>query len=264
MAGAPSRSSASRYPPRARPQAPRSLPSARGGSPIGRSSKCERNGARSPIGDDDRSRLRGLLEARGDVDGVARDVRDRLLPRPKRAPRPCSGRCGFRAPPQGHGLSFKLRRRSSMRRAARTARTASSSCTAGTPKTAIIASPTNFSIVPPSDSISARHRREVVADQARGGPPGAASPPARSSRRCRRRGRSRASASLPAAFDDPPLHPHRGRRASSPSRRDRPAAPQTALPDRGSSPAGGFCRSSSRSAGEGSMPSSSASTRLAS
>ena len=32
------------------------------------------NGARSPIGDDDRSRLRDLLEARGDVDGAARDV----------------------------------------------------------------------------------------------------------------------------------------------------------------------------------------------
>ena len=32
------------------------------------------DGARSPIGDDDRSRLRDLLEARGDVDGAARDV----------------------------------------------------------------------------------------------------------------------------------------------------------------------------------------------
>jgi hypothetical protein len=38
--------------------------------------------------------------------------------------------------------------------AARQARSASSSCTAGTPKTAITASPMNFSTAPPCDSIA--------------------------------------------------------------------------------------------------------------
>ena len=51
--------------------------------------------------------------------------------------------------------SFQQRRRSSILQAALTARAGSSSCTLGTPNTAMIASPTNFSIVPPSDSISA-------------------------------------------------------------------------------------------------------------
>ena len=43
-----------------------------------------------------------------------------------------------------------------MRSAARSARAGSSSCTRGTPKAAITASPMNFSTVPPSASISAR------------------------------------------------------------------------------------------------------------
>ena len=40
--------------------------------------------------------------------------------------------------------------------AARTARKASSSCATGTPKTAMTASPMNFSIVPPWPSIARR------------------------------------------------------------------------------------------------------------
>jgi len=43
-----------------------------------------------------------------------------------------------------------------MSTAARTARRASSSCTCGTPNTAITASPMNFSTVPPWRSITAR------------------------------------------------------------------------------------------------------------
>jgi hypothetical protein len=42
--------------------------------------------------------------------------------------------------------------------AARTARSGSSSCATGAPKTAITASPMNFSTVPPCRSISARSR----------------------------------------------------------------------------------------------------------
>ncbi len=55
---------------------------------------------------------------------------------------------------EGSRPSFQVSRRSSSLRAARTARTASSSCAVGTPKTAMTASPTYFSIVPPSASIS--------------------------------------------------------------------------------------------------------------
>ena len=52
--------------------------------------------------------------------------------------------------------SFSSASRARMRRAARSALAGSSSCTRGTPKAAMIASPMNFSTVPPSASISAR------------------------------------------------------------------------------------------------------------
>ena len=52
--------------------------------------------------------------------------------------------------------SFTSSSRSRIRSAARRARTGSSSCAAGTPNTAITASPMNFSTVPPSASISSR------------------------------------------------------------------------------------------------------------
>ena len=56
-------------------------------------------------------------------------------------------------------------RASRMRSAARTARSGSSSCTAGTPKTPTTASPMNFSTVPPWVSISLRARGVVAAQQ---------------------------------------------------------------------------------------------------
>ena len=49
-----------------------------------------------------------------------------------------------------------LQRRLGTASAARTARSGSSSCATGAPKTAITASPMNFSTVPPKCSISAR------------------------------------------------------------------------------------------------------------
>jgi hypothetical protein len=52
--------------------------------------------------------------------------------------------------------SFSSPSRLRMRRAARSARAGSSSCTCGTPNAAMTASPMNFSTVPPSASISAR------------------------------------------------------------------------------------------------------------
>ena len=50
-------------------------------------------------------------------------------------------------------------------RAARTARSASSSCSSGTPKTAMTASPMNFSTVPPWRSIGCADDVEVARDQ---------------------------------------------------------------------------------------------------
>jgi hypothetical protein len=50
--------------------------------------------------------------------------------------------------------SLSAARASIIPRAARTARSASSSCTTGTPNTAIAASPMNFSTVPPWRSIT--------------------------------------------------------------------------------------------------------------
>ena len=49
--------------------------------------------------------------------------------------------------------------------AARTARSGSSSCATGAPKTAITASPMNFSTVPPKRSSSARTPRVVAGEQ---------------------------------------------------------------------------------------------------
>jgi hypothetical protein len=52
--------------------------------------------------------------------------------------------------------SFRAGRRRRIRSAARSARAGSSSCATGTPNAAMIASPMNFSTVPPSASISSR------------------------------------------------------------------------------------------------------------
>jgi len=54
--------------------------------------------------------------------------------------------------------SFSSRIASRIASAARTARSGSSSCATGAPKTAITASPMNFSTVPPCRSISPRSR----------------------------------------------------------------------------------------------------------
>ncbi len=89
---------------------------------------------------------RGLLEARGDVDGVAGDERLALAADDDFA--------GVDADPR---LEPVLRRSPpASPQAARTARSASSSCETGIPKTAITASPTNFSTLPPCRSRIAR------------------------------------------------------------------------------------------------------------
>ena len=89
------------------------------------------------LAEQDLARLRRLLEPRGDVDGV-----------PCREPLRGAGHhlAGVDADPP---LDAELGERPRISAAARTARSASSSRTVGTPKTAITASPMNFSTVPP-------------------------------------------------------------------------------------------------------------------
>ena len=111
-------------------------------------------GAHGPLADDDRPRLGRLLEPRRDVDGVAGDQevaggRRPGWPRPRR----CSRRAGSAGARRARGRS-RTRSRSSS--AAASARSASSPCAAGSPNTAMSASPMNFSIVPPWLSTTSR------------------------------------------------------------------------------------------------------------
>ena len=105
------------------------------------------------LADEDAVHRRGGLQARGRVDDVACDHRlarcDRSR-RARRAPRPCGRRCARR-----RSDSAATSRIAS---AARTARSGSSSCATGAPKTAMTASPMNFSTVPPWRSSSCRSR----------------------------------------------------------------------------------------------------------
>ena len=141
------------------------------------------------------------------LDGVADELRRsrrRAAPRRRRAA--CSSRAATltaspvasRSPvpddhlarvdadPRLHAELGRARRAS--RRAARTARSASSSCSCGTPKTAITASPMNFSTVAAVALDDRLHPLEVAARAARAAPPGRSTRRARSSRRRRRRG----------------------------------------------------------------------------
>ena len=87
-----------------------------------------------------------LLETRGDVDGVPGDERLALAADDDLAGVDSDARL---EPVLGdRGLASPT--------AARTARSASSSCETGIPKTAMTASPTNFSTVPPWRSMIAR------------------------------------------------------------------------------------------------------------
>ncbi len=99
--------------------------------------------------DDDRARLARLLEAGGDVDDVAGDERSCPRGPGPRRPRRCRRRSGARAPRRS-----RLSSRRCIARAACSARSAWSSCASGTPKTAMTASPANFSTVPPARPIS--------------------------------------------------------------------------------------------------------------
>ena len=118
--------------------------------------------------DGDAAGRRGGLQPRRRVDGVAGEEAARRSPgvtsrRTRASPvltptRTCSG------VPSGRVMPSSA---STMRRPARTARSGSSSCTAGTPKTPTTASPMNFSTVPPWDSISpAGARREYSPQEA--------------------------------------------------------------------------------------------------
>ena len=98
----------------------------------------------------DLSRLRGLLQARRDVDGIA----DRhVLPCPLSTGPVFTPVRNRRATPTSCASAGN---RSRISAAARTARRASSSWTLGIPNTAITASPMNFSTVPPWRSMIAR------------------------------------------------------------------------------------------------------------
>ena len=65
-------------------------------------------------------------------------------------------RSAIRVPKRRSSSSFRAPRRACISSAARHARSASSSCASGTPKTASTASPTNFSTVPPCRSSAPR------------------------------------------------------------------------------------------------------------
>ena len=124
-----------------------------------------------------------LLQPRGDVDGLAgRERRVRLvgddLARLDADPR--------LEPELVHGLED--------RGAARTARSASSSCACGMPNAAITASPANFSTMPPCVAMQLRDLVEEARHAAAHDLRVARRRRARSSRRGRRRGRSRACA----------------------------------------------------------------------
>ena len=100
---------------------------------------ASRTSARVSAPMNDLARRRGLLEPRGDVDRVAGDERLALSADDDLA--------GVDADPCLEPV-LRDRARASPTRA-RTARSASSSCETGMPKTAMTASPTNFSTVPP-------------------------------------------------------------------------------------------------------------------
>ena len=88
-----------------------------------------------------------------------------LTTSPATMPSPSSGRapsdtraCPVLTPMRSWSSACSSRIQSRMASAARTARSGSSSCATGAPKTAITASPMNFSTVPPKRSSSSRRR----------------------------------------------------------------------------------------------------------
>ena len=98
-----------------------------------------------------------LLEAGRDVDGVARReplarARSPAITSPVLTP----VRTAIFTPRSATRSTLRRASASRISTAARTARSASSSCTTGMPKTAMTASPTNFSTVPPCRSTTAR------------------------------------------------------------------------------------------------------------
>ena len=125
-------------PARARPRSARSRPFSSTGPTSSTSTRPERQPVRGRA-DQELPGLGGLLEPRGDVDGLAggegrvavvRDDLARLDPDPR--------------------LELELVARASrIASPARTARSASSSCACGMPKAAMTASPANFSTIPP-------------------------------------------------------------------------------------------------------------------
>ena len=99
---------------------------------------------------------RGGLQARGGVDDVAGD--HRLARAPARASSATSASPVVTAMRTCSSSPCSVESASRIASAARTARSGSSSCATGAPKTAITASPMNFSTVPPKRSSSARSR----------------------------------------------------------------------------------------------------------
>ena len=105
--------------------------------------------------DEDAVHRRGRLQPRRRVDDVARGhALARLRPRIERDERLAGRdrRSGPRASPSSASAHSRIAS------AARTARSGSSSCATGAPKSAMTASPMNFSTVPPKRSSSARTR----------------------------------------------------------------------------------------------------------
>ena len=128
---------------------------------------------------EDLARPRRLLEPLRRVHRVARDERRRLVAGDDLAgvdPDPDAQR----GPPRAASSSFSASSAARISSAARTARSASSSWTCGTPKTAITASPMNFSTLPPCALDGVRASRRTSGPSARGAPRGRAARRARS------------------------------------------------------------------------------------
>ena len=110
-----------------------------------------------PFAEEDLAGRGGLFQACRHVDGVAAS-RSSGRPARRRPPRRCSRpiRQASVIPRSRSSSGFNASSAARISLAARTARSASSSWTCGTPKTAITASPMNFSTAPPWRSIAAR------------------------------------------------------------------------------------------------------------